>query len=139
VTPARRIPEAGSPFPPPPVLTPKGEERLAVGDGPKSRSPELPESRSPGDPESGTPRYQEFERTEARLRDDQVVELAALRKRVAAQRARKTERITDNTLLRIAVDLLLAYGDFLAGDTEDDLRRSLLAPPDGAALPRYQE
>jgi hypothetical protein len=62
-----------------------------------------------------------------------MVELASLRRRVAAARTNKSERITDNTLLRIAVDRLLLYADHLTGDTEDELRRSLLGPPDGAA------
>jgi hypothetical protein len=65
-------------------------------------------------------------RTEARLRPDQVAELAALRRRVAANREVREERITDNTLVRIAVDLLLAHGDQLVGDTEDQLRASVV-------------
>jgi len=77
-------------------------------------------------PEDDTPRYQTFVRTEARLRGDQVAELAALRRRVAAARTDKSERITDNTLIRLAVDLLLRHGHHISGDTEADMRRSLL-------------
>ncbi|MGY3341231.1 hypothetical protein ACVW0K_007424, partial [Streptomyces filamentosus] len=54
-----------------------------------------------------TPRYQKFVRSEARLRDDQAADLATLRRRVAANRENRSERITDNTMLRLAVDLLL--------------------------------
>jgi hypothetical protein len=35
------------------------------------------------------------------------------------------ERITDNTLIRVAVDLLLTRADQLRGSTEDELRKSL--------------
>jgi hypothetical protein len=35
------------------------------------------------------------------------------------------ERITENTLVRLAIDLLLANAGQLQGSTEDELRRSL--------------
>lgn len=73
------------------------------------------------------PRYLTLVRTEARLREDQIADLAALRRRVAANRHDKSERITDNTLIRLAVDALLQrHADQLAGDTEEQLRASLL-------------
>lgn len=78
------------------------------------------------EPDDDTPRYQTFERMDARLRPEQLSELTALRKRVAANRTNKTERITDNTLLRLAVDLLLRHADDIHGDTEADMRRALL-------------
>lgn len=100
-------------------------EPLNVGD---SRTPEVRESGSSEVPESGSsvPRYLTLVRTEARIRDDQAAELAALRRRVSAQRRAKVERITDNTLMRVAIDLLLAHADRLSGDTEEELRRSVL-------------
>lgn len=73
-----------------------------------------------------TPRYQTFVRAEARLRTDQAAELAALRRRVAANRENRSERITDNTLLRLAVDLLLQQSHRITGDTEEEMRRALL-------------
>ena len=76
------------------------------------------------------PRYKTLERTEARLRADQVTGLTALRKAVAANRTDKSERITDNTLIRLAVDALLAHGHLLHGNTEDELRASLLGEPE---------
>lgn len=72
------------------------------------------------------PRYLTLTRTEARLREDQVAALAALRRRVAANRTDKSERITDNTLIRLAVDWLLQNGHLIEGDTEDEMRRALL-------------
>jgi hypothetical protein len=77
-------------------------------------------------PDDDTPRYETFERFGARLRPDQLTSLTALRRRVAANRTSKTERITDNTLLRLAVDLLLANAAHIEGDTEAEMRRALL-------------
>jgi hypothetical protein len=39
------------------------------------------------------------------------------------------ERITTNTLIRVAVALLLSRSQDLAGTTEEELRRSLGLPP----------
>lgn len=79
------------------------------------------------------PRYKTFERTDARLRPDQVTALGDLRKRVAAARTDKTERITDNTLLRLAVDLLLKNAAHITGNTEDEMRRALLGEAENEA------
>jgi len=64
-------------------------------------------------------------RKEARLRPDQADALTQLRRRITRGRADRTEPITDNTLLRVAVDLLLAHAEQLHGDTEDEIRRSV--------------
>jgi hypothetical protein len=81
-------------------------------------------------PDDDTPRYLSFTRTEARLRPDQADALSSLRRKVAANRTDKTERITDNTLLRLAVDLLLANAAHIRGDTEEQMRRALLGEDD---------
>ncbi len=73
-----------------------------------------------------TPRYQTFPRSEARLRPEQMAALSSLRRKVAANRANRSERITDNTLLRLAVDLLLQHADRIEGDTEEQMRHALL-------------
>ncbi|MGX6607477.1 hypothetical protein ACWKSP_35930 [Micromonosporaceae bacterium Da 78-11] len=65
-------------------------------------------------------------RKESRLRMDQVDALAVLTRQLGRRRTRRGgERLTDNTLIRIAVDLLLDRADQLKGDTEDDLLASL--------------
>lgn len=74
------------------------------------------------------PRYLTLVRKEARITDDQAQALAVLRRRVAGRRVNKTEPITDNTLIRIAIDLLMERADQLEGDTEEELRRSVLDP-----------
>lgn len=111
--PLRKTPSPGAQLPP-------KVEPIKVG---------AAEPQTPGRPRAGSedePKYRQMIRTEARLRPDQMADLAALRRRVAAAREVREERITDNTLLRIAVDLLLAHGDQLAGDTEDQLRASVV-------------
>ena len=119
--PDRKHPGAG------PQLAPEVEP-INVGD---NAAPPLPpaQSQTPGRPRSGSedqPKFRQMLRLEARLRPDQVNDLAVLRRRVAAARQVRDERITDNTLIRVAVDLLLANGDQLVGDTEDQLRASVL-------------
>jgi hypothetical protein len=66
-----------------------------------------------------------LERKELRLRADQLDELARLRRGLNRQRGGEGERITENTLIRVAVDLLLARTGQLRGTTEDELRQSV--------------
>ncbi|NQX29897.1 ATPase [Microbacteriaceae bacterium VKM Ac-2854] len=70
--------------------------------------------------------YTAFARKEARLREDQVSDLTAQARRLNRAKANKgTERITENTLLRIGADWILAHAGELAGDTEQELRKSV--------------
>ncbi|MCQ8194675.1 chromosome segregation ATPase [Streptomyces rugosispiralis] len=61
------------------------------------------------------------------MRDDQYSGLTALARDLMDARTRKIERITENTLIRVGIDLLLAHPELLAGDTEEDLRAHALA------------
>lgn len=70
------------------------------------------------------PKYLTLQRKEARLADKQLDQLTALTRRLNKRRRGAGERITDNTLIRVAVDMLLDRADHLAGTTEDELRRS---------------
>jgi len=67
-------------------------------------------------------------RRDLRLREDQIDELAVLRRRISRARrsADRGERITDNTLVRVAIDLLLAHAEQLNGATEEQLRESAI-------------
>ncbi len=87
-------------------------------------APKAGENQRLAEPESG-PRYLQMERKEARIRLDQADALAQLTRRLNRARGGGGERITDNTLIRIAVDVLLARSDRLVGATEDELRDSL--------------
>ena len=75
--------------------------------------------------ESQIPKWQRLERKELRLRADQLDELARLRRALNRQRGGEGERITENTLIRVAVDMLLGRAGRLRGTTEDELRKSL--------------
>jgi hypothetical protein len=70
-------------------------------------------------------RFDELERKETRLRADQLEALATTTKTINRSRRRGGERITDNTLIRVAVDLLLARAGDLSGSTEAELRKSV--------------
>jgi hypothetical protein len=95
-----------------------------------SRRPARPAQRvrdsgTVGVTESQIPKWQRLERKELRLRADQLDELARLRRSLNRQRAGEGERITENTLIRVAVDLLLSRAGDLRGATEDELRESV--------------
>jgi hypothetical protein len=75
--------------------------------------------------ESQIPKWQRLERKELRLRADQLDELARIRRTLNRQRGGEGERITENTLIRVAVDVLLGRAGRLRGTTEDELRKSV--------------
>jgi hypothetical protein len=118
----------------PPALPPKPEAEAArqrpVPLTPPARSPESRPRRSRGAgtaevTESQTPKWQSLERKELRLRADQLDELARIRRALNRQRGGEGERITENTLIRVAVDVLLGRAGRLRGTTEDELRKSV--------------
>ena len=69
--------------------------------------------------------YSDFQRKETRLRSDQQDALTEHARRLNRTKGVGGRRITDNTLIRVAVDLLLSKADKLAGSDEAALRRSL--------------
>lgn len=74
---------------------------------------------------SRTAGYLSFERKETRLRADQYSTLTLESRRLNRAKGTGGERITENTLIRVAIDLLLAKADQLAGATEAELRKSV--------------
>jgi len=80
-------------------------------------------------PNAALPRYLQLIRKESRLRQDQADQLSREVRRINQGRQGRHgavgERITDNTLIRVAVDLLLARAGELNGTTEDTLRQSV--------------
>ncbi|CAD6016103.1 conserved protein of unknown function (plasmid) [Agreia sp. COWG] len=74
---------------------------------------------------AGEPLYRQLTRKEARLREDQFTDLATLAKRLQRAKGPAGDRITENTLIRVAVDLLLARADQAHGHTEEEILRSL--------------
>jgi hypothetical protein len=71
------------------------------------------------------PKYLKLVRKEARLREDQLDSLTSLTRSLNRQRKGSGERITENTLIRVAVDLLMNQSDELKGTTEQELKKSV--------------
>ncbi len=89
----------------------------------KSRTSEVRET---AHAERSEPLYLRLTRKDVRFRDEQLGALHALARRLSkARRGAKGERITDNTLVRVAVDLLLQHADELSGADEAALLESL--------------
>lgn len=70
-------------------------------------------------------KYLTLERKEARLRQNQIDALTDLTRSLNRKRSKKGERLTDNTLIRVAVDLLLSKASQIQGGTEEELRKSV--------------
>ena len=97
--------------PPPPMPTPP----IAASAVTKSVSHEVAE-----------PLYQRLTRKEVRFRDDQLEGLDRLTRRLSrARRGFKGERVTENTLVRVAVDLLIEHHAQPSGTSEAELLASL--------------
>ncbi|MEV4902886.1 hypothetical protein AB0K08_16295 [Citricoccus sp. NPDC055426] len=77
------------------------------------------------------PRYLTFMRKEARIAQTQADQLSSIARSLNMARKGRGERITDNTLIRIAIGLLLERRDELNGTTEAALFRSLGLSPEG--------
>jgi hypothetical protein len=91
---------------------------------PEYRTPEVTDFGSTEVPKS-MPRYLQLVRKDTRLREDQLAALTDLSRRLSRRRQASGERITENTLIRVAVDLLLSETEKLDGDTEDELLQSV--------------
>ena len=71
------------------------------------------------------PAYLRFVRKETRLREDQQNQLTLAARRLNRAKAAGAPRITDNTLIRVAVDLLLSRIERATGDDEVALLESI--------------
>ncbi len=110
-------------------------ERAVTLEVTESVRPEVPEvasgvtesvsSRVPAGDDPSLPRYLRLTRKEVRFREDQLDALDRVARRLVRARRGGGERITENTLVRVAVDLLLERADVLSGATEAELLRSL--------------
>lgn len=76
----------------------------------------------------GLPKYLRLERKELLIWPDQITNLSILARVLNRNRGGAGERITTNTLIRVATALLLSRSQDLAGTTEEELRRSLGLP-----------
>lgn len=72
-----------------------------------------------------TPAYLALQRKETRLREEQIDALTAAARELNRAKPAGGERITENTLIRVAVDLLLSNTAALKGSNEDEIRNSV--------------
>ncbi len=75
------------------------------------------------------PRYLTLMRKEARITPTQADELSRLVRKLNRTRHGQGERITDNTLIRVAIGLLMERVGDLRGTTEAELFQSLGLEP----------
>lgn len=86
------------------------------------------------------PLYRRLARKEARVREDQYVALSRLVRVLARRRTNRSgPRLTENTLIRVAIDLLLTHANRLTGNTERELRASVLGSPRSTAADQPPE
>jgi hypothetical protein len=85
------------------------EEAEALEEAPtrEAKPGEAPPAQAPPPGERPLPPYLTYVRKECRLRPDQLDALTALARRLNRERKGKGERITENTLIRWAVDAFL--------------------------------
>ena len=120
--------QGSTPTAPPAAPTPSPAPQTEAPNTTRAPAPRKPAKRAARAVPSKAPataHWTEYERLEARLRDAQVEQLDALIRRINKRRAGAGERITKNTLLRVAVDLLLERQDELAGSTEAEILDAL--------------
>ena len=113
-------PRQGESSPTPPVAATESAESAEPSRS--ARVEEAPASRQAPAGEAG---YRSFARKETRVRDDQYTALTAHARRLTRTRPAGTERITENTLIRVAIDLLLRESDRIAGASEAEIRKSV--------------
>lgn len=118
--------DQGTAKPPNPSSEPQSPGEV-VNPAAKATQPAMPRkpTRQAAKPAQGAYHWTEYERLEARLRDEQVAKLDVLTRRLNKRRLGAGERITKNSLLRVAVDLLLECEGDLVGTTEAEILASL--------------
>lgn len=126
----------------PPMPARPAESQTPEVRSPVQQSPEVqshrprrparpPRARTPSPapaPQPGLPKYRRLERKELLIWPDQITQLSIQARVLNRTRGGVGERITQNTLIRVAVALLLSRAQDLAGTTEEELRQSLGLP-----------
>jgi hypothetical protein len=100
------------------------ESKVARDQAPRARASQSP-SRLAIPSSDDSSNYRHFVRKETRLREDQLNQLTVQARRLNRVKAAGAPRITDNTLIRVAVDLLLARIERASGDDEAAILGSL--------------
>jgi predicted GIY-YIG superfamily endonuclease len=94
---------------------------------PRYNAPRRPAGRE-AERENSTAKYRQMERKELLIWPEQITDLSILMRQINRSRGGEGERITINTLIRVAVTLLLSRCQDLTGSTEEELRHSLGLP-----------
>ena len=111
-----------TPVPAPPIAP---TEKPAVETKPVAAVPKPLPRPKPAPRASAEPLYLRLVRKEARLREEQYAALTQHARRLSRARRGQGARITENTLIRVAVDLLLERIDKASGAEESELLESL--------------
>lgn len=90
------------------------------------------------DAEAAVPMVAQLEKKTTLIREEQYVELTSLARFLMKRRRVRGERITENTLIRVAIDLLFAHRHHLAGSTEAELRSSVTSELRNSATSELQ-
>jgi hypothetical protein len=117
------------------VVHPENATQITAEEPPDGRTKEIGFQTARRTPQSSgqvvaapEPLYRSYQRKETRLREEQQNELTLLARRLSRAKGSGGGRITENTLIRVAVDLLLARSAQLTGNNETALRNSLELP-----------
>jgi hypothetical protein len=90
----------------------------------KQVKPVVPARASSSEDSEAGPRFRSFTPKLVLFRDDQLEALTRVARRLSRSK-KGGERITENTLVRVAVDFLLAREAGLTGSSEDEIRDGL--------------
>ncbi len=118
----------GDPMPPVAAELPERStsiERPAAENEEAAAAPKQAAVRPAEAAEAVRPTYRRFVRKDTRLREDQLVSLTSHARRLNRERHSAGPRVTENTLIRVAVDLLLDRIEKATGDGEDALLKSV--------------
>lgn len=101
-------------------------QTLKVESRPKAKASPVadPSTTLSTDAGTDTPKFKTLTPKLVLFRDDQLEALTRITRRLSRAK-RGGERITENTLVRAAVDALIARGDNLEGSSEDEIRQGL--------------
>lgn len=93
---------------------------------PEVQTPKVSKSQTSVLTESvSVPRYKQLTRKETRLREEQYEALTRAARRLNKTKRKDADRITENTLIRVAIDHLLEHLTELEGNDEAELLASL--------------
>lgn len=127
VDPTETVKPASTPAPKVTKKVDKSPRRPAAVEKPTPRAPARPQP-IPAKGVAGGVGFDKLERKETRLSTDQYAELTTIARDLNRRRAGEGHRITENTLIRLGIDLLRERAGDLSGATEAELRASLQLP-----------